>query len=126
MVRCSVLLGQSALAAPGPQLLLQPGSFRSIKPRGQSLGVVDAALVSKPLIDLIDHRLKVERHVGVRFRQRDGNNGQRAAILRPPDPAKLLPRPGKQQRVRTVWPGIEHGHARAAAEQVDFDQAHIA
>ena len=61
MVSCRSLASslQLSVATPDLQLLLQPAGFRGIKRRGQRLAVVDASQVADPLIDLIDHRLKV-------------------------------------------------------------------
>ena len=54
-----------------------------------------------------------------------GTTGNGRRYWAAPDLAKLAFRPGDQPRVWAVGPRIEHGHALAAHEQVDFHKAYI-
>jgi hypothetical protein len=96
------------------------------KRRAERLCVIDASLVPKTLIDLIDHRLNVQRDIVVWFGKRHVNRRQRSETVGSPDAANLSLSPGDQQRLSAFGPGIEHRHALAAAEQVEFYEAHIA
>src|SRR5262249_50827856 len=46
--------------------------------------------------------------------------------MRGPDLTELsFLRPSDQQSIRAGWPGIEHWHALAAAQQIDLHEVHI-
>src|SRR6266545_170413 len=105
------------------ELFHQPGAVGVSERRIERLRVVDVQAVAAALVDGVYERLQVERHVRIGAVEWDRDGGQGAQVTRGPDAAHCLLVPSSnEQIVRSLREGIEHRHARAAAEQVDLDE----
>src|SRR6185369_9924683 len=94
--------------------------------RSQDLAVIDAAGIARAQVDGVDHRLQVELEVRIRFSEWYGNDRQRPSEMSAPNEAALNPMGLRhQQCVEVVRPGVVHGHAFAATQQVDLDQVDV-
>ena len=108
---------------PLTQLFLKPRGFCGTQRRRQRFGVIDAAKIAPACENRVDHRLQIERNIGIGLDQRNGNRRQGPLEMRRPNLAvRHFVSSCQHERKGTVRPRIHHRHALAAAQQIDFDE----